>query len=135
MQYVPMETELVQLQSMSAQERLHYATTRMIECEEVWSLGDDNGWIIRDEDGKQVISVWPYHLLAQENRPGEDETSLPQATSLEYFVYGVLDMCQVEDICLEVFPKTDESGHLISSTDLYELLTGLMESGEYLMEG
>ena len=135
MQYTPLDSEITMLVSMSAEERLHYATTRMIESEEVWSLGDENGWMILNEDDRQFISVWPYRQLALEYGPGETETAFPQAISLEYFVYDVLDMCKADNISLEVFPRTDDRGSLMSSSDLYEILNGMLEANEYFIEG
>jgi hypothetical protein len=135
MRYSPLETELDMLDGMSTDERLHYATTRMIESEEVWSLGDENGWIIRDEDGRQIIPVWPYRQLAMEHIAGGSESPVPQATSLEYFVYGVLDMCQQDDIWLEVFPHGQKTGKLMRAAVLLEILNGMLETNEYFIEG
>lgn len=134
MQYTPLDTEITMLVSMTAEERLHYATTRMIESEEVWSLGNENGWVIRDVDDKQFISVWPYRLLALEYGPEETDTAFPQAISLEYFVYDVLNMCKANNIWLEVFPKADDRGSLMRSSDLYEILNGMLETNEYFIE-
>lgn len=135
MRYSPLETEMAMFDGMSADERLHYATTRMVESEEVWSLGDENGWLIRDADDRSYISLWPYRQLAQEHCAGEAESSLPQAISLEYFVYGVLEMCGEEEIWLEVFPTTSDKGLMMSSSDLYEILNGMLETNEYFIEG
>jgi hypothetical protein len=135
MRYSPLESELAMFDTLSATERLHYATTRMVECEEVWSLGDENGWSIHDMDDKQFISIWPYHQLAVEHCNGGPETAAPQSTSLEHFVYGVLDMCQENDIWLEIFPRLDKPGYRISSSALYEILNGMLENNEYFIEG
>ena len=135
MRYAPLDTELKMLVTMSADERLQYAITRMIESEEVWSLGNENGWMIRDVDDRQLISVWPYRQLALEHGPEENETAFPQAISLEYFVYSVLDMCKADNIWLEVFPRTDARGSLMRSSDLYDILNGMLETNEYFIEG
>ncbi|MGD8999683.1 MAG: DUF2750 domain-containing protein [Granulosicoccaceae bacterium] len=135
MRYSPLDSELAILDTLSAEERLHYATTRIIESEEVWSLGDDNGWRIRDRDDKQLISIWPYRQLVLEHCSGNPESPLPQSTSLEHFVYAVLDMCQTNDIWLEIFPNPNEPGYIISSSDLYEILNGMLENNEYFIEG
>jgi hypothetical protein len=135
MRYSPLETELGMLSGMSVDERLHYATTRMVESEEVWSLGDENGWIVRDQNKRQVISIWPYRQLALEHAGGGSEAPIPQATSLEYFVYGVLEMCRDGDIWLDVFPHGEQPGKLMSSADLFEILNGMLETNEYFIEG
>lgn len=135
MRYSPLDTELGMFPEMSVEERMLYAATRMIEAEEVWSLGDENGWLIRDDEDRQLISIWPYRQLALEHVDGESESPIPQATSLEYFVYGVLDMCRSEDIWLEVFPFGDNRGKLLSASALFDILEGMLENNEYFIEG
>jgi hypothetical protein len=73
--------------------------------------------------------------LALEHVAGGADTPFPQATSLEYFVYGVLDMCRTDDIWLDVFPHGSEAGKLMRSEDLYEILNGMLETNEYFIEG
>jgi hypothetical protein len=135
MRHTPFDTEIAMFETMTAAERMQYATTRMIECEEVWSLGDENGWLIRDVDDRQLISIWPYRQLAMEHVPEGSESPIPQATSLEYFVYGVLDMCQQDDIWLEVFPGREKAGMQMRAADLFEIMNGMLETNEYFIEG
>ncbi len=135
MRYTPPDTELAILDTMPANERLHYATTRMVESEEIWSLGNDSGWIISEMEDRQIIPIWPYRQLALEYTSGKPDTLLPQATSLEHFVYDILDKCSVNNIWLEVFPTINDRGKLINSSELYEIFNGMLETNEYFIEG
>ena len=135
MRYSPMQSELSMLDSMEADERLHYAITRMNESEEVWSLGDSNGWRIQDIGDKQVVSIWPYRILAEEYYSWEPDNPAPQSTSLEHFIYDVLSTCEESNIWLQIYPKTDDQGCIMKSSDLYEILSGMLETNEYFIEG
>ncbi len=137
MHYSPLETETGMLQSMTATERMHYALTRMLECEEVWSLGDSNGWVISENCGQQLIPVWPYQLFAEQYLTAVDasQAATPQAISLEQFVYRALQMCSDNDVYLNVFPLATENGVLMAAGELYRLLGGMLESEAYVLEG
>lgn len=135
MRYTPLDTEVAMLDEMTSAERMHYATTRMVESEEVWSIGNDAGWAIDEVDEQAFIRIWPYRQFAQEYGVGESEELVPQATSLENFVYSVLNMCDDGDIKLEVFPMDGMQGLIVSPNELYELLNGMLETGEYFVEG
>jgi hypothetical protein len=135
MRYSPLNSELDILDTLPAHERLQYTTTRIVESEEVWSLGDEDGWQIRDHDGKRLISIWPYQQLALDHCSVAPETPTPQSTSLEHFIYTVLGTCQENDIWLEIFPIPHDPGYIISSSGLYEILNGMLENNEYFIEG
>lgn len=135
MRHAPFDTEIAMFDDMTAAERMQYAITRMVECEEVWSLGDENGWIIQEANDRQIIPIWPYRQLVLEHVPGGADSSVPQATSLEYFVYGVLDMCKQDDIWLEIFPRQATTSIQIRSVELFEIMNGMLETNEYFIEG
>lgn len=135
MRYTPLETEVTLLDDMTSAERMHYATTRMVESEEVWSMGNEDGWAIHDVDDLQVIRIWPYRQFAEEHGVKDNDSMEAQATSLENFVYNVLDMCKDGDIWLEVFPVQGLKGYLMEAADLFEIFKSMLDTGEYFIEG
>ena len=135
MRYSPSVSEVAALQTLSLEERFHYAITRMCECEEVWGLGDDNGWLIRDVDGRSVITIWPYRQMAMDFRSGEWADSVPLAVSLEHFICTLLGQCQRAGITLEVSPAMSLEGYMIEARQLYEILENMAETGSYFLEG
>jgi hypothetical protein len=135
MQYAPTSSELQLLQTLSAIERFEYTTPRLIESEEVWSIGNDDGWLIREQGEQQIIAIWPYRQLAAEYAQVQEPDSTPQSVSLEQFLYGVLKQCRSHDIKLEIMPTPQQSGQIVEAETLYEILEGMMESGRYFIEG
>lgn len=135
MRYAPTPSELVLLQSLSASERVEYTLPRLVEAEEVWSIGNENGWLIRDVDGSDVITLWPYRQLAQEYVERQQPGSLPQSVSLEQFLNSVLKQCIQHGITLEICPNGDDAGELMAAGRLHEVLDGMVESGSYFLEG
>ena len=86
MRFSPSPTEQAVLESLPLEERFRYAITRICECEEVWSLGDDRGWLIREIDDRQAIAIWPYRRMAEEYQLEEWANNEPVCVSLEHFL-------------------------------------------------
>lgn len=135
MRCTPSEKELAEMPTMSASERLHYFLTRVIECEEVWSLGDDNGWVIKQEGERRVVAVWPYRVLADACACGEQESQRPDAVSLEHFVYRVLGLVSDNDIEVAILPGPGHAGMVMPADALFEIIDRKLDTGEYFLEG
>ncbi len=135
MQYAPTLSELQLLKGLSAAERFEYTTPRLIESEEVWSIGNENGWLIRDVGDEQIIALWPYRQLAAEYAQAQQPGSLPQSVSLEHFIYGVLKQCSSHDIKLEILPTCFQGGQIVSAERFYEIIEGMLDTAGYFIEG
>ncbi len=135
MRYSPSAEERAAFNEMSDEDRFHYATTRIVECEEVWSLGDDNGWLIQDRGEDLVISIWPYKEMAVDAAVDTLSENSPISVSLEHFLYGLLDQCKENGIHIEVNPKPAAQGHIIPAHKLYEVLSNIVDSESYFVEG
>lgn len=135
MRYTPSTEEYSALTQMSLEDRFLFATTRMNESEEVWSLGDENGWLIQDRGDRQIITIWPYRDMAIESAIEKFEGNSPISVSLEHFLYGLLKQCQESDITIEVNPAPGKEGYTVPAGRLYEVLENMMEAGSYFVEG
>jgi hypothetical protein len=135
MRYEPSHAELLSLDQMSQKERFNFAVSRIIECEEVWSLGNaDEGWVLRDVEEAQVITIWPYRMMAEAFVQGEPGAST-HSVSLEHFMYSVLDKCRAAQIDIEVAPAVGDVGSIICAEALSQMLNDMVESGTYFLEG
>ena len=57
------------------------------------------------------------------------------AVSLEHFLYQVVGKLKAADMPIEVFPTKNAAGEIISAENMYDLLEGMIDAGEYYMEG
>ncbi|WP_353570455.1 DUF2750 domain-containing protein [Candidatus Albibeggiatoa sp. nov. BB20] len=114
----------------SAQERIEYFLTRTMEGEEVWVHADDEGWLMREENEKTILPIWPYENLAQANLAGGESTV--QATSLEHFI-DILNHNQA--IHLDIMPLPEQPIVLISIVEILSMYESLIDSGSYFLEG
>jgi hypothetical protein len=134
--YKPSDSELLEIETLSAEQRMHYFLTRTIESEEIWGLGDEHsGWVLKEVDGKTIIPIWPYEMLATACAQQEWDNQTPIAVSLEQFVYAILPKIEQQNIQIEILPTTSQPGMLIDPRSLSSIIEGMMESGEYYMEG
>ena len=135
MRFAPYAAEAAAMASLSDGERLEYFVTRAVETEEVWGLGADAGWVLREEAETTALPVWPYRSLAADCATGDWDDQVPGAVSLERFVDGILRMLIEQEIQVEIMPNPDAAGFLVHPHRLLELFDGLAEAGEYTLEG
>jgi hypothetical protein len=135
MKYQPSHNELSAIESYSENERLHYFLTRVIESEEVWGLSNPSGWVMREQDEQAILPVWPYRILAAKCTGNKWKDYVPGAVSLEHFVYNLLPTMNSQDIYVEIMPTSNQPGILMNAKQLASLFEGMLESGEYYMEG
>jgi len=131
MHHQPTETELAALPSLPTNERLYYFLTRAIECEEVWGLTDQVGWVMREAEGNTILPVWSYESLAKAYN--DDADLHPESTSLERFIEILRH--PPEPIYLDILAMPGCPGVLIPADEVLGMFESLIDSGTYFLEG
>ncbi len=131
MHHQPTESELATLPTLPTSERIYYFLTRAIECEEIWGLSDGAGWIMREAEGKTILSVWPYESLAR--TCNDDPDLYPNSISLERFL-EILSH-PPEPIHLDILAMPECPGALIAADEVLSMFESLIDSGTYFLEG
>lgn len=135
MQFIPTANEFELIASMSEAGLLEYFLTRVAEVEEVWGLGDDTGWIMRETGETTSLPVWPYRQLAIDSAEDEWQNQVANAVSLEHFIFNVLTMLIDANIMVEIMPGPNRQGQLMNPRELFQLFESIVDSGEYYIEG
>ena len=135
MKYQPSIIEKLEVETYSESDRLHFFLTRAIESEEVWGLSNPSGWVMKEDNNRSILPIWPYEIFAANCASNQWQDYAPAAVSLEHFVYNLLPIITKQEIGVEIFPTTNQSGSLLEASKLAELFEGMLESGEYYMEG
>lgn len=135
MKYHLSAQDLLEVESYDANARLHYFLSRAIESEEVWGLNNRFGWVMKEADGQSILPVWPYEILATQCAANEWQDYTAGAVSLEHFVYKLLPVMIEQDIKVEILPTQTQSGNLLKAKELAAIFEGMLETGEYYMEG
>jgi hypothetical protein len=135
MRYEPSFKEFHEITHATEEVRLQYFLTRTIESEEVWGIGDNKNWLLKEIGDQLLLPVWPYERFAEAWVVSSNEDNIRDAVSLEQFVYHILPTMIQQDISVEVLPTENKPGKIITARELSSLFEGLMESGEYFLEG
>lgn len=136
MRYSPYESEYAAVPAMDDGELLEYFLLRVFETEEVWGLEDEYGdWLTREVNAQVTVPLWPYERFATEARESIFTTGTPGALSLEYFIEHKLPSVMAEGGMLEIMPRTKGPGCIVSPQRLVSILEGMMDAGEYTLDG
>lgn len=135
MRYSPYAEEVTAIATMKEYQLLEYFLTRVFETEEVWGLSDGCDWIIVEKNNQVVMPVWPYQQFAQQAVTGKFADFTTEAESLEEFIDQTIAMLIDEDAMLEIMPGRNGPSCLITPHRLYDILTGMIDAGEYRMDG
>ncbi len=134
MRYEPHKDEYAAAQSMSDEEILEYFMYRIVEMDEVWGLKQDNHWITRTIDGHETLPVWPYKRYADDAATGEWQGFTPLPETLEFFIYQILNKLAAQSVLVEIMPRKDTAGCLISPLRLFNFLESMKESREFILD-
>jgi len=134
MRFEPYEVEYESVGSMSDTDRLDYFLLRAFETEDIWALRQGREWLVREHDGKMLMPLWPYKRYASEAALDIWMDGRPDAMSLEFFVDEYLAGLE-GDVLLDVMPRGDQPGCVITPRQLLGILEGMQDAAEYRLEG
>lgn len=134
MRHAPYESEYQAVQTMSDAELLEYFLIRIAESDEVWGLNKKSALFSRELNGKNTVPVWAYLKYAREAALDYWQDCVPNAMSLEYFVFQTLQQLIEQDVLVEVMPNAEKSGCVITPHRLMDILVGIMHTREYRLD-
>ncbi|WP_235185966.1 DUF2750 domain-containing protein [Methylomarinum vadi] len=136
MRYEPYEDEYAAIPAMTDAQLLEYFISRVYETEEVWGLKEGGAyWMTYGRDGREIQPLFAYKRYAEEAAVGDWEVMIPVAESLEFFMERTLTRLEQNDVVLEVMPRETGRGSLVTPRQLFGILEGIIDAGEYTMEG
>ncbi len=135
MRYEPYEDEYAAVPLMTDAELMEYFLYRVFETEEVWGLKENSTKFIQEEGEQVTQPVWPYKRYAEEAAVGKWAMYVSAAVSLEFFMEQILHQLAREDVLLDIMPRPSGAGCLVSPQRLFSILEGMLESGEYSLDG
>jgi len=131
MGYEPHQDESAQLPSMSDAELLEYFLYRVFETDEIWSIRTGGQPVSRALDDRKTLPVWPYKRYAEEAAVGDWEGLPAIADSVDYFTYQTLDKAARQGLSIEIMPRREQVGCLITPQRLFSMLENMMEARDY----
>lgn len=133
MRQSPTEGEYAAAPAMSDTQRLEYFLTRAFETDEVWFLRGPAPFERALAAGR-ALPVWPYRRFASEAALEHWQDCVPASVSLEHFLDHLLGQLPAETL-VEIMPRGEAVGCLVAPGRLRAILEGMMDAGEYRLDG
>ena len=109
------EDEARQILALPAEDRYRSVLMLLADWEEAWGLKDENGWIVRSEDGNEAFPLWPHSTFAAACARGAWEGATPGAISLDDLMESLLPLLEEDGILVEIFPTSEERGRVVEA--------------------
>lgn len=114
---------------MSLPDRYDYFIRKVADFENIWGLNSDGWALYGDDEGNQVLPLWPEKEFAELCAVDEWRDYIPEAIGLENFLCKWVPGMTNDKTLISVFPTLETSGLIISPSDINKDL--LDESKQY----
>jgi hypothetical protein len=115
--------ERVQLLIAPDSERLAYFVEKVKETQTVWSLSNEEGFVMVETDEGDCVMVWPDAEFASQWAVDDWDDCEPVAVEMASFMTEWLPSLAMDKITIAVFPNIEDEGKLSSADDLKVLLS------------
>lgn len=102
----------------SPEARYNYFVFRAVKSEELWTLADDNGFVLSDCDNEKSIPVWPHEEFAQEWIKGDWAQCKPMRIGVMAWREKWLPGLAEDNVVISVFPYADQDVVVVDSEEL-----------------
>ncbi|MBY4675457.1 DUF2750 domain-containing protein [Marinobacterium arenosum] len=110
-----------------AEQRYNHFLDKITKWEEVWSLRDDEGFVLVNSDDEACIPVWPHPDYAAEWASDEWAGCEPFSIKLDVWMERWLPGLTGDAINVAVFPSLEEEGVVEGPHELGEAIFELLE--------
>ena len=115
--------ERVQLLIAPDSERLAYFLEQAKATQTVWSLSNEDGFVMVETDDGDCVMVWPDAEFASQWAVEDWDDCEPVAVELATFTGQWLPSLMQDNITVAVFPNIEDEGKLSTAEELKTLLS------------
>lgn len=113
------DREFESVLSLPHQERYEYFVKRVADRNEVWSLLRNGKWVIAgDDEGNELIPVWPHPRFAEACVSAEWDGAIPASIPLSQWLERWLPGIARDRRLIAVFPTPQNKGVRMTSDRL-----------------
>lgn len=115
--------ERVQLLTAPDEVRLDYFLKQIKATSTVWSLKNDEGFVMVETEEGECVMLWPDEEFAAQWAIEEWSDCEATAISFEEFVTTWLPSLQMDSIDLAIFPNIEDEGKMLTAAELTDFLS------------
>lgn len=109
------EQEFEAIVSLPGAKRYSYFVKKIADWEEVWSLRNEDGWVLAAvPDGNEVVPVWPHERFAKACVEGDWQDCEPVAIELSAWLERWIPGMTKDHRQIAVFPTSQDKGVVVS---------------------
>ena len=112
----------VHLLTVSDDERLAYFLEAIKTTQTVWSLSNDEGFVMVETDDGDCVMLWPDEDFAAQWAVDEWDDCQPTQIELGVFQNQWLPSLLQDEIAVAVFPNIEDEGKLLKAAELIAML-------------
>lgn len=114
MSWTPNEKEIQAVVSLAAAKRYEYWIKKVADDEQVWSLGQKDGWaLVGDDAGRELVPVWPHSKYAALCAKGIWDGYEPKVITLDDWLDRWVPGMERDGRLVAVFPTPDGNGAVV----------------------
>ncbi len=108
----------IHLLASTDEARFSYFIDQVKSSQQVWSLSNDEGFVMVETDEGNCVMVWPDLDFATQWAIDEWSDCEPIAITLDEFKTNWLPSLEADNIEIAVFPNIEDEGKLITANAL-----------------
>lgn len=130
MSVVPSRSEQHNVTLLPGPARYSYFINRIVDWEEVWSIGDEKGWVLTMIDDESLIPIWPAASYAHACCDNEWASCEPRCIPLQSWLDKWIPGMIADSRNTAVFPIPSGNAVVVSPSRLKEDILLALEQYE-----
>lgn len=130
MSYQVSPQELAAVTALPSAARYQYFLNKVADWEELWSVGDDEGWALMSDGVTEVVPIWPAAAFAQACCVGGWRKDKPRAIALDSWLEKWTPGLIKDQHSVSVFPLSNGSGPVVTPERLQSDLSDALKAYE-----
>jgi hypothetical protein len=127
MTWIPRDEEIKSVLALDGAKRYGYCVKKAADQQQLWSLGQENGWALASDDvGRELVPVWPHEKFAFVCANGIWAGYQAKAIDLDAWLERWIPGMEKDTRLIAVFPTPQDKGVVVEprrfETDLREEL-------------
>lgn len=115
---VDISKKIENIVKMTEDERYDYFIRKIADFEQVWGL-NDNGWVLLgDDDGNQILPLWPEREFAELCAVDQWKNCKPESIELNNFLEKWIPGMINDKTLINIFLTPDAKGSVVSPPTL-----------------
>ncbi|MGL6177459.1 MAG: DUF2750 domain-containing protein [Vibrionaceae bacterium] len=106
-----------EIMELNAELRARYLFSEVHANGKIWILRDEDGCVMLNSEGEDVVPVWPSAALAASWVSGEWQDCRPEAITLSDWYSKWTSGLSDDELAVAVFPRPDGDGFVMSAEE------------------